>query len=241
MDSLHIRWRALTGTRTPQELYGLFDLDNNGFITFKELFPDMKKRSTETRSISTPDWWSRWCRSTSNTGKLRDPCWQTGSEPPLETLLDEVRARDDATDNRAWMSATFRRLKHNGKSDARCREVCARHLPKGTGPKDREDVPTFSEQQLKSCKKSYSEHVNGPVRNIQKTVFEMRSTRRELQTSKQSLGSVIQRPGAADIDQAPGMGRRGSNCNLQSMDPALSKFFKSRVTMFASDDGDAAK
>jgi len=89
----------------------------------------------------------------------------------------------------------IRRLKSQGKSDARCRECVALHLPRGTGPKDCDDVPTFTEFEVRACKRAYFDPILSHVRNIQKVVFQdMREQRRELQTSHKNLWKVTMEP-----------------------------------------------
>lgn len=192
LSRLDIQWREVTGLRSTRELFKLFDLEKKGVLTLEELFPETKLARGHAR-ISTPDFWSQWCRRTEDDGQVRGPRWQAGWEKELQTTLESTQVRQDVSDKRRWIAATMRRMKNQGKSDARCREVCAMHLPKGTGPKDREDVHTFSDIEVKSCRKDYSEQVNGPVRNIQKTVYEMREQRKVLQVSRQKLACVTHR------------------------------------------------
>merc|ERR1711953_1193708 len=86
-------------------------------------------------------------------------------------------ATKESESHRRWMAASFKRLKNKGKSDARCREIVALHLPRGNGPKDREGVATLSDADLRKCKKLYTDEVLEPVKNIQKVVYDMRDTR----------------------------------------------------------------
>jgi hypothetical protein len=185
---LGIEWQEFSGLRRELDIFKLFDLDKRGFLTPRSIFPPMQGAATR---MSTPDLWGQWCRGTRDVAQVKAPRWQAGRDEGLQTLFAAAEARQGISDKRRWISATMRRLKHQGKSDARCREVCATHLPKGSGPKDREDVHTFSELEVKSCKRVYSDQVNGPVRNIQKTVYEMREQRRALQESRNMLANSI--------------------------------------------------
>lgn len=129
-----------------------------------------------------------------NTG-AREAVWQPkGPDAELELLFSTSESHEKAGDQKKWMAATIRRLKNRGKSDARCREIVAGHLPRGTGPKDREDVQTFSAQEVKVCRKTYNDQVNDPVRNIQKVVYDMREQRRVLHDFRQKLWSVTMEP-----------------------------------------------
>eukprot|EP00913_Durusdinium_trenchii_P009758 g9166.t1 len=141
----------------------------------------------EPERVSTPEFWKRWVMKNRDLEKPRECKWQPTTP---EAELHELRK---------WMASTIHRLKNRGKSDARCREIVAAHLPRGTGPKDLEDVHTFSSAEVKLCKKNYNdeEHwsgVNDPVRNIQKVVYDMREQRRQLHDSRQKLWSLTMEP-----------------------------------------------
>merc|ERR1712183_98647 len=79
-------------------------------------------------------------------------------------------------------------------SSARCRELVALHLPRGTGPKTRDDVKTFSVLDVQACRKEYTDQVHEPARHIQKAVYELRDQRRVLQLSRQKLWTVTEGP-----------------------------------------------
>jgi hypothetical protein len=193
---LEIPWQEVTGVATMRDVFKLFDVDKKGVLTLEKLFPETKHGNSKMR-ISTPDFWNKYCRGTHDIGQVRDPRWEGGADHELQLLRDAAQAREDVSEKRRWIANTMRRLKHQGKSDARCRELCALHLPKGTGPRDREHVHAFSDSEVKTCKKSYSEQVNAPVRNIQKTVYEMREQRRVLEKARQRMKSLTQRQMAA--------------------------------------------
>lgn len=92
------------------------------------------------------------------------------------------------------MKSTIRRLKASGKSDARCRETVALHLPRGTGPADRDGVQTFCEADVKMSRRRYTDNIQEPVRNIQKVVFQLRDQRRTLHESKNKLWQITEAP-----------------------------------------------
>lgn len=190
LERLDIQCEELTSLKKLREVFKLFDLDKDGTISLEELFPETVLSEMESNRISTPDMWSRWCKGTKDCIEAREPCWQENPDEELQLLFDTVQAREAVSEKRKWMSSTMRRLKNQGKSDARCREVLALHLPRGTGPKDRDDVPTFSDFEVKNCRKDYCEQVSLPVRNIQKTVYDMREQRKVLQEARHRLRTV---------------------------------------------------
>eukprot|EP00931_Biecheleriopsis_adriatica_P037909 TRINITY_DN2174_c0_g1_i1.p1 TRINITY_DN2174_c0_g1~~TRINITY_DN2174_c0_g1_i1.p1 ORF type:complete len:586 (-),score=133.45 TRINITY_DN2174_c0_g1_i1:124-1881(-) len=190
---LGVNWQEITQMRRPRDLFKLFDSDRDSVITFSELFPTTEG---EPERVSTPEFCSRWVKLNRDMEQsLRDPMWQPNDpEAELQLLSSNSQSHEDAGEQRKWMAATIRRLKNRGKSDARCREIVAGHLPRGTGPKDREDVQTFSAQEVKLCRKTYLDQVNDPVRNIQKVVYDMREQRRVLHDFRQQLWTVTVEP-----------------------------------------------
>mmetsp|Transcript_17758 Transcript_17758/g.50278 ORF Transcript_17758/g.50278 Transcript_17758/m.50278 type:complete len:743 (-) Transcript_17758:96-2324(-) len=195
VDRMGLKWTKVKGLKKTQDLFRLFDSAKDGVIDYTELFPD-EVGKTPPRSVSTPEFWGRWCRKNSDPENLkRGPRWQPGTrEEELGILFKSINDRDQSTDKRKKMSATFRRLKGRGKSDARCREIVALHLPRGTGPRDREEVSTFSETDVRACRKSYQERVLEPAKNIQKVVCELRDQRRVLSHSRHQLWTVSMEP-----------------------------------------------
>lgn len=190
---LGINWQEMTGMTRPRELFKIFDLDKDGVIVFSELFPEMEEKEQE--RVSTPEFWKRWVERNRDLESTRGPKWQpTTPEAELELLYSTSEKHDSASELRKWMASTIHRLKNRGKSDARCREIVAAHLPRGTGPKDLEDAHTFSSAEVKLCKKTYNDEVNDPVRNIHKVVYDMREQRRQLHDSRQKLWSLTMEP-----------------------------------------------
>jgi len=188
---LGIRWTELTGLRRQQQLFSLFDQDKDGVITFEELFPCPAPRKA--REISTPEFIGHWIRNNKDfEGIEKSPArcarWQPDdSSQKLDSLLQQAKVRDEISEKKQWMSSTIRRLKTRGKSDARCREIVALHLPRGTGPKDKEDVPIFSKSEARTCQKKYIDEYMGPVKRIQKVVGDLKEQKRELHQVKESL------------------------------------------------------
>lgn len=197
VSRLGVDWQTITGLRRQRELFKLFDVDKDGVITFAELFPEREEQ--EQKRVSTPEFWNKWCRGNKfsdddNGNAARSPKWQPSSEDELQIGLQALKTREQGLEMRKWMSATIRRLKTRGKSDARCREVVAHHLPRGTGPKDREDVQTFSSTEVKACRKAYQDQVNDPVRNIQKVVYDLREQRKTVQDFRHKLWAATVEP-----------------------------------------------
>jgi len=92
------------------------------------------------------------------------------------------------------MSSTFKRMKFKGKTDARAREMVCVHLPRGSGPRDRDGCGTFSVDELKACKKTYSESSIEPGRRVQKNIYDMREQRRNLQSYRLHFDQVAMEP-----------------------------------------------
>jgi len=189
LSSLGFPWQADGQVVQPRAIFKLFDSERKGFLTIENLFPETKSKCVDMR-ISTPDFWNRWCRGNKDSGQARAPRWDPGGDKQLQALFDSAQDREDVSEKRRWMAATMRRLKHQGKSDARCRELCALHLPKGTGEKDHEGVRAFSDLEVKYCKKDYSEMVSSSSRNTASAVHEMQDLRRVLQVERQRLQTL---------------------------------------------------
>lgn len=191
ISGLGVNWREITGMEKEKELFKIFDSDRDGVVTFGELFADLPERCQE--RVSTPEFLRSW-RSAATEG-FHDPHWQPqGPDAELQILFDTTASHTEAEQQRKWMQATVRRLKSRGKSDARCREIVASHLPRGTGLKDREGVGTFSTSEVKACRKAYNDQVADDVRKIQKSVFDMKEQRKSLHESRQRLWSVTAEP-----------------------------------------------
>mmetsp|Transcript_55189 Transcript_55189/g.118612 ORF Transcript_55189/g.118612 Transcript_55189/m.118612 type:complete len:444 (-) Transcript_55189:110-1441(-) len=202
VSCMGLKWGELTGLRTERDFFRLFDLNRDGAVDFAEIFPEELQKESEPRNISTPEFvskWSRMNRSHAVDGERNARWIPTSHEEELSLLFGSLRSREKAADERSRMSATIRRLKSRGKSDARCRELVASHLPRGTGPRDRDDVNTFSIAEVTGCKKTYNEEVSNRQRSIQKAVQDMREQRRALADARQKLSKVTR---AADADQA---------------------------------------
>merc|ERR1712183_900809 len=114
-------------------------------------------------------------------GAKRASTWNPATpDGNLKVLFAAADHREQVVTRRAWMSATFKRMKFKGKTDARAREMVCLHLPRGSGPRDRDGVTTFSADELKACKKTYSESSLEPVKRVQKNIYDMREQRRNL-------------------------------------------------------------
>jgi len=200
LNQLGIPWKELTQCKSVQHVFRLFDTNRAGLLNYYKLFG--QDELVVRKKPDTPGFWQEWCHQNQGisdiavgSASLRSPKWQPdGPEEELKLLFQARNANEEAMVKRAWMRSTIRRMKHRGKSDARCREIVADHLPRGTGPKDLEDVQTFSDVEVRACKRTYQDQVQEPVRNIQKIIYDMREQRRILQISRQKLYATAIEP-----------------------------------------------
>jgi len=197
MYRLGVDWQEITGFAKFQDVFKLFDRNNNRHISLEELFPEAHQHleAEQYYRKSTPEFWDHWCKRTSDKDRLRSPKWEPSSpDEELRTVIRLADRRQEIVNERRRMAATLRRLRNQGKSDARCRECVATHLPRGTGPKDRQSVRAFTEFQVKNCRRDYIDRTMTSVSNIQKSVDEMREQRRVLHGSRQKLWAVAMEP-----------------------------------------------
>jgi len=189
LSRIGVNWQKISGMTRPRDIFNLFDEDKDATITFAELFPDDVTAAGD--RPSTPQFWRNYYRNRSH--EVKTASWSPATcDEELKGLLETTQRHDDATEKRKWMSSTIRRLKTRGKSDCRCREVVALHLPRGTGPKDREGVNTFTTVDLKNCRKVYNDEVNVPMRRMWKVVGDYKDQRREQKRIYDKLYSVTE-------------------------------------------------
>jgi hypothetical protein len=192
MNRLCVDWQKATHLRTVKDVFRLFK-NKDGEVTLQDLFPETRRVMTPPNRMSTPDFWNHWCRNTASDSQNRGAKWLAADqEEEIRTVLASTEKRQEAVNRKRWMSQTMRRMKSQGKSDARCRELCALHLPRGTGPRDRECVHGFSQREVKNCRKNYNDAVSHPMRNIQKQVYAMREQRLELQAARLEMRRMSQ-------------------------------------------------
>jgi len=201
VERVGVQWQKLTGLKKPEKLFRLFDTDKNGTLTLFELFPTERNKPKNNGGATTPEFWKTYCRENPiksfalDQPKGRHPPWNTGvADDGLNVLYEKERKDADAVFMRKWMQTTMRRLKGRGKSDARCREMCCMHLPKGTGPKDRQEVATFSDNEVKQCKREYTDAVSDKQRVVEKALYDLKMTRNELWKSRTKLWHVAMEP-----------------------------------------------
>lgn len=193
LDRLKVQWRQITGFRSRNELFKIFDVDASGSLDLKEIFPEEAARQAAPKRVSTPEFWQHWVRSNRDcTGKSRQAMWINTVDESLEELLTSKKVSDKVVWKRKWMKDTIRRLKGNGKSDCACRELTAHHLPRGTGPRDAQGVGTFSPADVRTCRRSYVEKLQRPVRKIQKVVYDLRGQRRDLHDTRHKIWSITE-------------------------------------------------
>jgi len=189
VSRLGIDWQHITGLKRNRDLFAMFDEDKDFKITFAELFPEDAAERAE--RPSTPEFWSMYNKNRNY--NIKPSCWTPATcMEELRKSQDTYDRIDDAARKRKWMCSTIRRLKTRGKSDARCREVVALHLPRGTGPRDREGVCTYSQADLKNTRKLYSDEVNLPIRRVTKVVGDYKDQRREQKRIYDKLYSVTE-------------------------------------------------
>lgn len=193
LDRLKVPWREITGFKSRNDLFKLFDVDESGSLDLREIFPEEAARQAAPKRVSTPEAWHHWVKNNRDcTGKSRPAMWVRDIEGNLADLMTSQKSTDKVIWKRRWMKETMRRLKHNGKSDARCRELCAHHLPRGQGPKDIQGVNTFTAADFRACRRSYNEKLQRPVRKIQKVVYDLRAQRRDLNESRHKLYAITE-------------------------------------------------
>jgi hypothetical protein len=201
MDRLHVVWKPVTrkyiGKTHERDVFKLFDVNKDGHLDFKELFPPSTSQGKRAARPSTPDAWKNWVRSNHEDefADNRPAKWAPDNPADvIASLYDSKKTQQEVIERRRWIQASFRRLKAKGKTDAKCRETICVHLPRGTGPRDRDGCHTFSEKEVKDCKTGYSSHVLEPVKNIQKVIYQMRDQRWVLKESRQQLYAVALKP-----------------------------------------------
>jgi len=140
--------------------------------------------------------------------KLSHPKWRTFHAEELECLMQEKAAGErHVASQRKWLSETFRRLKSDGRSDGRCREVVALHLPRGTGPVDVDNVRTFSQSEVKSCRREYTAEVETPQKQIRIAMKDMTKQRRALSEAKLAYQRTVEPLGQTFRHRLIGDGR----------------------------------
>jgi hypothetical protein len=199
---LGVPWQQLTGLTKPRELFKLFDLEKTGVITFFELFPTERgKDYVDPAGMTTPEFWKSWQSGTRNMHSDHShPKWFPGeSEEKLALLYEREGKYSESAVQHKWLSKTFRRMKSRGKSDARCREMLALHLPKGTGPEDLQGVSTFSQNEVTHCKRTYGDAVLELERTSQTAINDLRDHRHTIQKSRHNLYHVAIEPMEKEI------------------------------------------
>mmetsp|Transcript_125711 Transcript_125711/g.363671 ORF Transcript_125711/g.363671 Transcript_125711/m.363671 type:complete len:800 (+) Transcript_125711:104-2503(+) len=189
---LGVEWPAITGLKHERHFFKLFDRDHDHVIIFRELFPQQaaEERAGMTR-VPTPDFCRKYNREKKQV--LRQAGWQPKDpEEKLTILTGAVERQDESAHRRKWISATMRRLKGKGKSDARCRELVALHLPRGSGPRDLQGVHTFSKVDLRTVRQTYADEWNTPVRQATRTMVDLRELRREQKQVIEKLYKVTE-------------------------------------------------
>jgi len=184
-----VNWQGLTGLFMARDLFALFDQQKHFVITFEDLFPG--EDPADKARPSTPV----FCREYARSGNYdeKPARWDPSDQEEVLRIARMMSdSGDEATEKRKWMRSTMRRLKTKGKSDARCREVVAAHLPRGSGPKDRDGVNLFTRQDLKGCKKVYTDNINLPMRRMWKEVLSYKDQKKEQRRVYERLFTVTE-------------------------------------------------
>lgn len=200
---LGLNFTEITGLEKQQSLFRLFDSDKDGVISFAELFPEEAARKPELPESADEfcDFWLSHNRDFRR--PFPGPRWEpSGPDEELQMNIQASRFSAEVATKKKWMSSTIRRLKKRGKSDARCRELVALHLPMGSGPKDLQDVKTFSYGDVRACRKKYTDEWSVPMKNIQKVIVGMRDLKRGLRDLRDELYMVTEgRAGRLEEDR----------------------------------------
>lgn len=196
VSRIGVPWQKLTGLKRIRDFFVLFNTSRSGALDFAQLFPVEASQTPEVPRPSTPDYWSYWVRKNPTPPDAKRPAsWNPPApDDKLKILMDAQNYSAEVGVHKKWMKSTIRRLKGRGKSDSRCRELVAQHLPKGTGPADRQEVKSFTNTDVRELKARYSEAVHEPSRNITKMVYDMRDSRRVLQNFRQEFFTVAVEP-----------------------------------------------
>jgi len=196
LENLGIDWRNATGLENRFDLLNFFEINVDGDINLRQIFPAEADLMLKTRRISTPDFWKIWTRRTQNlvNREMRDPKWSKQTQgQKLDALLLESEQRDIIQEKRRWIKETTSRLRARGKTQNAIRGIVCAHLPRGTGPPDSEGVCSFGDRDVKMIKKAYSDSILKPVKNIQKVVYDLQATRRSLHNSRKLLYNVTEK------------------------------------------------
>lgn len=197
IEKLKIPWRSLTGLNKPSDFFRLFAAKKTGVVTFRDFFPAYEEPKEET-GYDTPTFWEAYEKEDFIEGhdsEVDVPKWQWSCADEGLTVMKERERKDsEAAFIRKWMTTTTRRMKSQGKSDARCREMVALHLPKGTGPNDLHGVPTITEHDVKHLRQKYFDETKGPQRKCQQHIYDLHACRKDLTNSKHNFFHVVTEP-----------------------------------------------
>lgn len=200
MERLRVPWKQLTGLNKSSDFFRLFAAKKSGVVTFRDLFPVYEEPKDE-RGYDTESGCDRfWAKYegedfVNGHGDLELPKWESScANDGLKVLYERERKDFEAAFTRKWMTTTMRRMKARGKSDARCREMVALHLPKGTGPIDLHGVPTISDHDVKQMRQQYLNQMKGPQRKCQQHIYDLHACRKDLLASKHSFYHVVTEP-----------------------------------------------
>eukprot|EP00928_Gymnodinium_smaydae_P023721 TRINITY_DN19464_c0_g2_i1.p1 TRINITY_DN19464_c0_g2~~TRINITY_DN19464_c0_g2_i1.p1 ORF type:complete len:412 (+),score=80.76 TRINITY_DN19464_c0_g2_i1:55-1290(+) len=196
-ERLRINWQELCGLSRKIELMRLFDVNRDGTLGLKEIFPSTasRRKDVDHSRRDTAELWGMWCDKNPDPSTMsRGPMWRPAG-------LDDMLARqakgnwvfEEVNARRKWISRHFRLLKKTGKSNQRCRQWIAHHLP-GNNARSRTSVEAFVRADATKSRQSYLDEVNEPAHNIRTVVNDMREQRKALASSRKKLWSVVEEP-----------------------------------------------
>jgi len=199
MDRFKIDWKELLEIRNKEDLVLFFDRSKSGSIHLSQLFPQESDLVARTRRTSTPDFWKTWCRKNRNfniESGNRSPRWaRATSEQKVDALMEAKVYWDKAYESKRNMKHCITSLRLAGKSDSVIRAVVCPHLRRATGPYEAGgEGRMFWDADVKSAKRSYREENKKPLKHIERCVFDLRNSRRQLHTTRIALYGVTEKP-----------------------------------------------
>lgn len=191
------RWASDRLKAKIKDVFRLFDHNGKGQLDLDKIFPGASKEDdVEVERMSTPEFWTHWAKGTrgvkSDQGDRLSSWKPKDAYEELDLIMGARELQDDSNIRGKKMRQQWKRLKSNGKSDGRVREIVALHLPRGSGPEDRDGVPMFDAPDVQRVRRLYYEQINDRTRSIQKGLFDLREQRKTLMNSRHQFQATLQ-------------------------------------------------
>lgn len=191
------RWAADRLKAKIKDVFRLFDHNGKGQLDLDKIFPGASNEDdVDFERMTTPEFWKHWGKGTQGVkskGADRLSGWKPkDAYDELDIIMDNRAAQTDAVIRGKKLRQQWKRLKANGKSDGRVREIVALHLPRGTGAEDRDGVPMFGGADVQRVRSKYLEETNDKTRSIQKGLFDMREQRKTLMNARHQFAATLQ-------------------------------------------------